>query len=139
MKKSIMRRRATLITWLLLIVSVAYVNAQMKTDGRYVFVISKVNYLKAIDDAVNQSQSEGLDLFEARVILCGESVKALAEENPIVKKALQNRKIKLYACGLSLEQMNVDAKLLPKEVVTVRNGILEALKLERDGYKKFDL
>ena len=134
-----MTRRISLITGLLLIMSVLFVNAQAKNEGKYVFVISKVNYLKAIEDAVLQSSSEGLELSEARVILCGESVKALAEENPIVKKALQNPKIKLYACGMSLEQMNVDVSILPKSVSTVRNGILEALKLERDGFKKVDL
>ena len=134
-----MRRRVSLITGLLLIMSVGFVNAQTKAESRYVFVISKVNYLKAIEDAVTQSKSAGLELSEARVILCGASVKALAEENPIIKKALRNSKIKLFACGLSLEQMSVDPKVLPKDVATVRNGILEALKLERDGYKKVDL
>lgn len=134
-----MKASIRIITGLLLIMSLGFVNAQTKADGRYVFVISKVNYLKAIEDAVNQSASEGLELSEARVILCGESVKALTEENPVIKKALQNSKIKLYACGLSLEQMSVDPKLLPKHVATVRNGILEAMKLEKDGYKRIDL
>lgn len=134
-----MKRKASLITLLLFIMSVAFANAQERNDGRYVFVISKVNYLKAIEDAVAQSKSEGLELYEARVILCGESVKALAEENGIIKKALLNPKIKLYACGLSLEQMSVDPKVIPNDVATVRNGILEAMKLERDGYKKVDL
>ena len=134
-----MRRRVSLISGLLLIMSVVFANAQENNDGRYVFVISKVNYLKAIEDAVAQSKSEGLELSEARVILCGESVKALAEENGIIKNALLNPKIKRYACGLSLEQMGVDPKVLPKDVATVRNGILEAMKLERDGYKKVDL
>ena len=134
-----MRKRLSLFTGLLLIMSVAFVNAQTKREGKYVFVISKVNYLKAIEDAVSQSKSAGLDLSEARVILCGESVKALAEGNPIIKKALLNPTIKLYACGLSLEQMSIDPKVLPKEVSTVRNGILEALKLERDGYMTVDL
>lgn len=134
-----MRRRVSLVTGLLLIMSVAFVKAQTKAEGRYVFVITKVNYLKAIEDAVTRSKSEGLELSEARVILCGESVKALAEQNPIIKKALLNPKIKLYACGLSLEQMSVDPKLIPKDVATVRNGILEALKLEREGFKKVDL
>lgn len=124
---------------LLVLLSVAFASAQSKQDGKYVFVISKVNYLKAIEDAVSQSKSEGLALSEARVILCGESVKALVEENPIIKKALHNPNVKLYACGLSLEQMNVDSKSLPNEVATVRNGILEAMKLEKDGYNKFDL
>lgn len=134
-----MRRRVSLISGLLLIMSVGFVNAQTMAESRYVFVISKVNYLKAIEDAVTQSKAEGLELSEARVILCGESVKALAEENGIIKKALLNPKIKLYACGLSLEQMSVDPKVLPKGLATVRNGMLEALKLERDGYRKVDL
>lgn len=134
-----MKRRVSLMTGLMIIMSVLFVNAQTKSEGKYVFVISKVNYLKAIEDAVVQSKSEGVVLLEARVILCGESVKALTEENPIVKKALENPKIKLYACGLSLEQMKIDPKSIPSEVPTVRNGILEALKLENDGYKKVDL
>lgn len=101
--------------------------------------MSKVNYLKAIEDAVSRAGAEGLELAEALVILCGESVKALTEENEIIQRSLQNPRIKLYACGLSLEQMKVDASLLPEEVAVVRNGILEAMKLEMDGYRKFDL
>jgi hypothetical protein len=84
--KSIMRRRASLIAVLMMMTSVVFVNAQTKSQGKYVFVISKVNYLKAIEDAVSQSNSEGLQLSEARVILCGESVKALEGENPKTKK-----------------------------------------------------
>ena len=134
-----MRRRISVITGLLLLLSVAWATAQSKEDGRYVFVISKVNYLKAIEDAVSRAGAEGLGLSEARVILCGESVKALAEENEIIQRSLQNPRIKLYACGLSLEQMKVDPSVLPEQVAVVRNGILEAMKLEMEGYKKFDL
>lgn len=134
-----MMRRVSLTTGLLILFSVLFVNAQTKNEGKYVFLISKVNYLKAIEDAVRQSKAEGVKLSEARVILCGQSVKALAEENSIVKMALANPKIKLVACGLSLEQMAVDPKVLPSQVVTVRNGILESLKLEKAGYIKFDL
>lgn len=134
-----MRRKVSVITGLLLVLTVAFASAQNKQDGKYVFVISKVNYLKAIEDAVSLAKAEGLELSEARVILCGESVKALAEDNSIIKKALQNARIKLYACGLSLEQMEVDTNVLPKEVATVRNGILEAMKLEKEGFKKYDL
>ena len=134
-----MKRRVSVMSALLVLLSVAFASAQSQQDVKYVFVISKVNYVKAIEDAVSQSKSEGLALSEARVILCGESVKALVEEDPIIKKALQNPNIKLYACGLSLEQMNVDSRSLPKEVATVRNGILEAMKLEREGYKTLDL
>jgi hypothetical protein len=72
-----MRKRVSSIAGLLLITAVSFVNAQTKSDGKYVFVISKVNYLKAIEDAVSQSETEGLELSEARVILCGASVKAL--------------------------------------------------------------
>jgi intracellular sulfur oxidation DsrE/DsrF family protein len=56
-----------------------------------------------------------------------------------VRKALKNPKINLYACGLSLEQMSVDTTLIPKEVAKVRNGILEAMKLEMTGFLKIDL
>lgn len=113
-------------------------NAQQGGD-KYVFVISKVNYLKAINDAVMVSNDNGLNIQEIRVIFCGESVKAFQEKNPIVEKALTADNVKLYACGLSLEQMNVDPGILPSEVSVVRNGILEAMVLEKQGYIKFDL
>lgn len=134
-----MKKSVSVITVLIMVLSAGFVSGQTNTGQKYVFVISKINYLKAIDDAVIQSKTEGIALSEARVILCGESVKALAGENAIVAKALQNKRIKLYACGLSLEQMSMDPALLPSDVSIVRNGILEGMKLEKDGYKKFDL
>lgn len=129
---------------LLLIVSllsVSFAKAQQEGNGdQYVFVISKVNYLKAINDAVSASKESGLDLREVRVILCGESVKGFQEDkNPIIEKALSEQRIRIYACGLSLEQMQIDPAILPAKVTTVRNGILEAMILEKKGFKRFDL
>lgn len=134
-----MIRSLSVIAVLIMVFSALSVSGQAEMRGKYVFVISKVNYLKAIEDAVNQSKAAGIELSEARVILCGESVKAFAEENAIVTKALQNPRIKLYACGLSLDQMKIDPSVLPDNVSMVRNGILEAMKLENKGYKKYDL
>ena len=122
----------------LLVFSFSAATAQQGGD-KYVFVISKVNYLKAISDAVSASKENGLNVQEIRVIFCGESVKAFQEQNPIVEKALAGDKVKLYACGLSLEQMKIDPKILPSKVSIVRNGILEAMVLEKQGYIKFDL
>lgn len=134
-----MKQKASLLFTLFLLLSAGYANAQSTGDGRYTFVISKINYLKAVNDAIENSQAAGIQVLEVRVILCGESVKALTENNPLVAKSLQINSITLYACGLSLEQMNVDPKLLPKEVSTVKNGLLEAMKLEKVGHKVFDL
>lgn len=134
-----MIRSLSVIAVLIMVFSALSVSGQAEMRGKYVFVISKVNYLKAIEDAVNQSKAAGIDLSEARVILCGESVKAFAEENAIVTKALQNPRIKLFACGLSLDQMKIDPSVLPDNVSMVRNGILEAMKLENKGYRKYDL
>lgn len=134
-----MKTRVSVIAVLIMFLAAGFVNGQAGSGDKYVFVISKINYLKAIEDAVNQSKAEGIDLSEARVILCGESVKAFAEENAIVTKALQNPRIKLYACGLSLDQMKIDPSVLPDNVSMVRNGILEAMKLENKGYRKYDL
>ncbi|MEO5599629.1 MAG: hypothetical protein ABIR06_01755 [Cyclobacteriaceae bacterium] len=110
----------------------------MKGGDKYVFVISKINYLKAIEDAVSTSDPS-LNISEVRVILCGESVKAFEEKNPLIEKTLHHEKIKLYACGLSLEQMKVNPRILTAGVGSVRNGLLEAMILEKKGYKKMDL
>lgn len=115
-------------------------SAQERNDeGKYVFIISKVNYLKAIDDAILGAPESKLHIAEVRVILCGESVKAFTEKDPLIEKALQNSKITLQACGLSLDQMKVDKSHLPGKVKVVRNGILEAMLLESRGFKKYDL
>ena len=125
----------------LFLLSVSFSRAQQAAQGdQYVFVISKVNYLKAINDAVSASKESGLALEEVRVILCGESVRGFQESNnPIILKALGEPRIRVYACGLSLEQMKVDPATLPSEVSVVRNGILEAMILEKKGFKRFDL
>ena len=125
----------------LFLLSVSFSRAQQVAQGdQYVFVISKVNYLKAINDAVSASKESGLALEEVRVILCGESVRGFQESNnPIILKALGEPRIRVYACGLSLEQMKVDPATLPSEVSVVRNGILEAMILEKKGFKRFDL
>jgi intracellular sulfur oxidation DsrE/DsrF family protein len=124
-----------------LMLSFSLAGAQQVGQGdRYVFIISKVNYLKAIDDAVSASKESGLAVDEVRVILCGESVKGFQEENnPIISKALGESRLRVYACGLSLEQMKVDPATLPTKVSIVRNGILEAMILEKQGFKRFDL
>lgn len=115
--------------------------AQNKVEGNnYVFVISKVNYLLAIDDAIAASTKNGeLKINDVRVILCGESVKAFQERNPLIEKVLNDRKITLLACGLSLDQIKIDPSILPAKVKVVPNGLLEAMILESKGYKKYDL
>lgn len=132
-----MKFRGSLLAGLFLL-AVSFAQAQ-QTGDRYVFVISKINYLKAINDAVSASEDNGLTIREVRVILCGESVKAFQEDNPLVRKALATERIRLFACGLSLEQMKVDRSVLPAGVETVRNGILEGMVLEKKGYKLMDL
>lgn len=130
------------LSFLLIIVllSVSFLSQAQSNGDKYVFVISKVNYLKAINDAVSASKESGLNIEEVRVILCGESVKAFKEEkNSIIEKALGEKRIRVYACGLSLEQMNVDPKVLHSSISIVRNGILEGMILEKQGYKAFDL
>lgn len=133
-------KRSLSLLFALFLLTVSVAHAQKTSGGdKYVFVISKVNYLKAINDALSVSAENGLNVREARVIFCGESVKSFQEKNPIIEKAMGDPRIRIVACGLSLEQMNIDPKVLPSGVSTIRNGILEAMILEKQGYKKFDL
>lgn len=134
-----MKRSLSLLLGIVLL-SMSFMSQAQSNGDKYVFVISKVNYLKAINDAVSASKESGLNVEDVRVILCGESVKVFqGEKNPLIEKALGEKRIRLYACGLSLEQMNVDPKVLPSKVSVVRNGILEGMILEKQGYKAFDL
>lgn len=133
-----MKRSLSLLLGIFLL-SLSFSHAQSGDGDKYVFVISKVNYLKAIQDAVSVSAENGLNVEEIRVILCGESVKGFQEKDPIIEKALNEKRIHIYACGLSLDQMKVDKAMLPSGVSIVRNGILEAMVLEKRGYSRFDL
>ncbi len=122
------------------ILSLALTQAQSQPGkDKYLFVISKVNYLKAIEDAVSAKGPDDLNVGEVRVILCGESVKSLQDNDPVIAKSLANGRIELYACGLSLEQMKIDPKTISSKIPMVRNGILEAMMLIKEGYIKFDL
>lgn len=136
-----MNRSLSLLLGMFLLSIPFFAQAQSQATGdKYVFIISKVNYLIAINDAVSASKESGLNVAEVRVILCGESVKVFqGEKNTVIEKALSEKRIRVYACGLSLEQMKVDPKVLPSGVSTVRNGILEGMILEKQGYKRFDL
>ena len=122
-----------------LLLSSSFLFAQESQATNYVFVISKVNYLKAIDDAIQSSKDGDLKIGDVKVILCGESVKAFQEKNPLLENALQNEKISVMACGLSLDQMKMDSSILPPKARLVRNGLLEAMILESKGYKKYDM
>lgn len=136
-----MKRSLSLLLGMFLLSISFFAQAQSQATGdKYVFIISKINHLKAINDAVSASKESGLNVEEVRVILCGESVKVFqGEKNPIIEKALSEKRIRLYACGLSLEQMKVDPTILPSSIPTVRNGILEGMILDKKGYKRFDL
>jgi intracellular sulfur oxidation DsrE/DsrF family protein len=122
-----------------LLLSSSFLFGQESQETNYVFVISKVNYLKAIDDAVESSKNGGLKIGDVKVILCGESVKVFQEKNSLLEKSLQNVKISIMACGLSLDQMKIDPSILPSNVKLVRNGLLEAMILESKGYSKYDM
>ena len=130
-------RISSLIVALLL--SSSFLFAQEAQGTNYVFVISKVNYLKAIDDAIESSKNGDLKIGDVKVVLCGESVNAFQEKNPLLEKSLQNEKISIMACGLSLDQMKIDPSILPSNVKLVQNGLLEAMILESKGYKKYDM
>lgn len=122
-----------------LLLSSSFLFAQEVQGTNYVFVISKVNYLKAIDDAIESSQNADLKIGDVKVILCGESVKAFQGKNPLLERALQNEKMSIIACGLSLDQMKIESSILPARVKLVRNGLLEAMILESKGYTKYDM
>lgn len=70
------------------------------------------------------------------VIVCGEEVSSLRAGSELEPELVAARSagVRIAACGISLERSGLDAKELSSAVEVVPNGLVEVLRLQRDGY-----
>ncbi len=75
------------------------------------------------------------------IIICGEAVELLKKGSPIeaiLKKAI-DMKVRIVACGMSMEKQNVNKESLLSGVEIESNGIIRIFELQNQGYKTVEL
>ncbi|TXD31403.1 hypothetical protein FRC96_21325 [Lujinxingia vulgaris] len=80
----------------------------------------------------------------ADVVACGPAVEALVEADITPELATQIERLtergsRVVACGLSLEQFDVDVEALHPEVTVVDNAFVEIFRLQREGFLSIEL
>jgi intracellular sulfur oxidation DsrE/DsrF family protein len=92
----------------------------------------KPTLLTASELAIEDGDKHG----EFYIVICGKTVSDIAnntEFNELLKQAkMQN--VRVFACGLSLDQFSVSPDQLPNDIDTIDNGILYGLQLTREGF-----
>lgn len=109
----------------------------IRPNGKYALLVMKAPHLKA-------GISTGLSLkkmhpyLDFQILVCGELVKEISQ-NPalhtLISQAVQQHRLTLLVCGLSIEQFNVEPSLLPKEMVLTENGLVYMFGLQEQGFK----
>ncbi|NBL65151.1 hypothetical protein GV828_08065 [Flavobacterium sp. NST-5] len=109
----------------------------IRNNGKYALLVMKVQHLKAaIQTGIEfKTKSKKIDV---QVVTCGELVKEISK-NPdlqnFIKQAVNQHKLKILICGLSIKQFEVDKNLLPKETPITENGLIYTFGLQENGYK----
>jgi intracellular sulfur oxidation DsrE/DsrF family protein len=112
------------------------------STNNYVVLTKKVAQLQPIILTAEALKAEEGDAFgDFQVIICGKEIGDITDSEKMgefIKKA-EKAGVKLVACGFSLNKFKVDKTKVPKEMITVENGILYNFQLQKKGYKSLSL
>lgn len=119
--------------------------AQVKVNSiknNYVVLTKKVPQLQPIIlTAEALKQEDGARYGDFQVIICGSEIGNITDVEKMsdfIRKA-EEAGVQIVACGFSLNKFKVDKTKLPKEIMTVENGILYNFQLQKKGYKSISL
>lgn len=108
----------------------------------YVVLTMKLPQLQPIFlTAESLAVEDGKDFGKFEVIICGQTVKELTDQdmmNDYIDKA-EKANVELVICGFSLNKFGVDRKDISPRLRTVENGILYNLQLQKKGYTSISL
>ncbi|WP_242343696.1 DoxX family membrane protein [Anaeromyxobacter terrae] len=111
--------------------------AEPPAERRVVLLVQGAQQLDPVLTTAGQMLAgRGLPAREVRVIACGGALEALLRGSPAegqVAKATAAG-VQLVACGLTLEKKGIEPSRLQAGVGVVPNGIVEALRLESEGW-----
>jgi intracellular sulfur oxidation DsrE/DsrF family protein len=112
------------------------------TVNNYIVLTKNVAQLQPIiltAKALKQEDVANFGKFE--VIICGKQIVDITSPEKMgdfVSKA-NAAGVQIIACGFSLNKFKVDKTRVPKEIITVENGILYNFQLQKKGYKSITL
>ena len=108
----------------------------------YVVLTMKLPQLQPIFlTAESLALEDGKDFGKFEVIICGQTVKELTDQdmmNDYIDKA-EKANVELVICGFSLNKFGVDRKDISPRLRTVENVILYNLQLQKKGYTSISL
>ena len=108
----------------------------------YVVLTMKLPQMQPIFlTAESLALEDGKDFGKFEVIICGQTVKELTDQdmmNDYIDKA-EKANVELVICGFSLNKFGVDRKDISPRLRTVENVILYNLQLQKKGYTSISL
>lgn len=104
---------------------------------RAVMLVQKAQHIKlALRTGAEMLAGKHLPAKAITVVVCGEEVASLRAGSELEPElaAARSAGVRIAACGISLDRAGIDAKALSPSVEVVPNGLVEVLRLQRDGY-----
>ncbi|MEN7550590.1 DsrE family protein [Rapidithrix thailandica] len=111
-------------------------------ESKIAFMVKDARMLNgAALSSIASLQGQGYASDEAAIVVIGPAVKELSKNGSLketVRKALQSG-VKLKACKIALDKMQVPEKELIKGVEVVDNGFFEMFRLQEKGFMQLNL
>ncbi|MGV0836622.1 DsrE family protein [Mycolicibacterium thermoresistibile] len=109
----------------------------IRPDGKYALVVSDARKLNVavMTGRDFKAKSPGI---EFQIVTYGDAAQAIATDPAVretARRAVAEDGLKLVACAITFERMDLDAAMLPPEVPTTPNALTYVLGLQEQGYK----
>lgn len=133
MRKSIL----FLTTMFLILAGTAKAQEFNPNKNNYLVFTKSIQQLKpTLLTASELAMEDGHSYGEFHIVICGNTVTDIANNTEFIELLKQAKKqnVRVFACGLSLDQFNMSSDQLPHDIETIDNGILYGLQLTREGF-----
>jgi len=109
-------------------------------QGGVVILVSEVPHLPVSLKTTEQMlASHSAD--HATIVVCGKALTAIehgSPQAPVLDQAIAHG-VRVVACGISMHKLGVNKTDLEPGVLTVPNGLLEVIRLQRLGYASVEI
>ena len=105
--------------------------------NNYLILSTNIQQLQPILlTAKELTKEDGKKMGEFHVIFCGKTVKDMADATKFTALLDEAKAagVKVFVCGLSLQQFSVSKESLPANLELTQNGILHALQHQKKGF-----
>lgn len=108
-----------------------------RKPAKYAMLVRTLEHVNASIETARQMREAGRSFDAFEVIICGEVVGKLKDDESIPGYLKEGRMVgvSFSVCGMSLKQLQVDPRSLPDGFKTVENGIIRLFDLQDQGYQ----